>query len=150
VDIQQKIEADIKTAMLSGDKPKAETLRGLKTALQYETVSLGLREVGLNEDQAQKVLAREAKKRADTVDIYEKAGESQRAAAEKAEIALIDAYLPAKASEADIKAAVEDEVAKVPNPTMANMGQIIGAVRGQLGAQADGATIARLVKEALS
>ena len=136
--------------MLSGDKPKAETLRGLKTALQYETVSLGVKEVGLSEEQAQKVLAREAKKRADTADIYEKAGESERAATERSEKALIDDYLPAQSSEAEIKAAVDAEVAKAGSPTMANMGQIISAVRGQLGAQADGATIARLVKEALS
>jgi uncharacterized protein YqeY len=150
VDISQRIEADIKTAMLGGDKPKAETLRGLKTALQYEAVSLGVKDVGLNEEQAQKVLAREAKKRTDTAEIYEKAGEAQRAAAENAEKALIDGYLPAQVSEAEIKDVVSGEIAKIDNPGVANMGQIIAAVRGQLGAQADGGTIARLVKETLS
>jgi uncharacterized protein YqeY len=150
VDIQQQIDADIKSAMLSGDKVKAETLRGIKTALQYEAVSLGVKDRGLDQQQAQKVLAREAKKRADTAEIYNKAGEAERAAKEKAEKALIDAYLPEQASEDDVKAAVEAEIAKLDSPTPADMGKIIGAVRSQLGPSADGALIAKLVKEKLS
>lgn len=149
MEIQQKIEADIKTAMLAGDKTKAEILRGLKTALQYETVGLNAKETGLSEEQAQKVLAREAKKRAETAEIYEKAGEAERAAAEKSEKTIIDAYLPEAASDVDIQAAVDEEISKLNNPTSADMGKIIGAVRAKLGAGADGAIIAGLVKKAL-
>lgn len=149
MDIQQKIEADIKAAMLGGDKTKVEILRGLKTALQYEAVSAGAKDSGLSQEQVQKVLAREAKKRADAIELYEKANEPERAATEKSEKAVIDGYLPEQVSEAEINTVVEEEIAKIDNPTTANMGQIIGAVKAKFGASADGGTIARIVRENL-
>jgi uncharacterized protein len=148
--MHDKIDKDLKQAMLSGDKVKAEVLRGLKNALHYETVSLNARESGLDQEQAQKVLAREAKKRQEAADIYKQAGEASRAEAELTEKKFIEAYLPEQLSEEDIAAAVNQAVARVKDLNPADMGKIIGAVRSQLGAQADGATIARLVKEKLS
>ena len=149
MDIPQQIDADIKSAMLAGEKIKLEVLRGLKTAIQYEAVALGVKDQGLNQEQAQKVLAREAKKRGDTAEIYQKANETERADKELAERALINAYLPEQAREADVAKAVDAEIAKLDNPTPADMGKVIGAVRGQLGPGADGSVIARLVKEKL-
>ena len=148
--IQQQIEGDIKTAMLAGDKTKAETLRGLKSALLNEAIAQGARETGLSDEQVQKVLAKEAKKRSEAAELYKQGGSPERADAELAEKVIIDAYLPAQASEAEVKAAVEQEIAKLENPSVQNMGQIIGAVRAKLGAGADGALIAKLVKEKLA
>ena len=147
--MQQKIEQDIKTAMLAGDKAKAELLRGLKSAILNETISLQAKDSGLTDEQIQKVLAREAKKRAEAAELYKTGGSKERAEAELAEKAIIDSYLPEQASEDDIKKTVSEEVAKLESPTQADMGKIIGAVRGRLGAGADGATIAKLVKEKL-
>lgn len=148
--MQEQIEKDLKTALLSGDKATAETLRGIKSALLNETISLGAKERGLTDEEAQKVLAREAKKRTEAADLYTKAGENTRAETELAEKKVIDQYLPAQASEAEVKAAVEEEIAKAGELTMADMGKLIGAVRAKLGAGADGGLVARLVKEALS
>ncbi|HXY18198.1 MAG TPA: GatB/YqeY domain-containing protein [Candidatus Nitrosopolaris sp.] len=148
--IQQQIDSDIKTAMLAGDKTKTETLRTVKSALLNEAIAAGARESGLSDEQAQKILAKEAKKRQEAADLYKQGGSPERAEAELAEKAVIDGYLPEQASEADIKAAVEAEIGKLDNPGPQNMGQVIGAVRVQLGAGADGAVIARLVKEALA
>lgn len=147
--MQEQIERDLKAALLAGDKQKAETLRGLKSALLNEMISLNARDSGLNDEQVQKILARESKKRAEAADLYNKAGASEREQAELQEKAIIDAYLPAQLSEEEVAAKVKDEVAKLDNPTMADMGPVIGAVRNQLGPQADGALIARLVKSAL-
>lgn len=148
--MQEQIERDIKTAMLAGDKKTAETLKVIKSALLYEAVALGARETGLSEEQCQKVLVREAKKRAEAAQLYKQAGETERTAAELAEKAIIDAYLPAQLSEAEVTAKVQEEVAKLGNPTMADMGKLIGAVRANLGPRADGALIAKLVKEAIA
>jgi uncharacterized protein YqeY len=148
--MREQIDKDIKTAMLAGDKTKAETLRGLKNALQYEAVSLRVKPDELTDEQMQKVLAREAKKRQEAAELYTKGGSPERASAELAERVIIDGYLPEPASEADTEVAVKEEIAKVDNPTPADLGRIIGSVRGRLGPAADGATIARLVKEALS
>lgn len=147
--MQDKLSNDIKVAMLAGDKQRAEVLRGLKNALQYEAVSQNSVDRSLGDEQIQKVLAREAKKRQEAADIYQKAGESERAEAELAEKMIIDQYLPDQLDESAILALVKDEIGKADNPSAQNMGQIIGAVKARAGAAADGAIIARLVKEAL-
>ena len=147
--MQQQIEADLKAAMLAGDKTKAETLRGLKSALLNEAIAQNSREQGLSDEQIQTVLLREAKKRTEAIELYKKAGAADRAAAEEAEKAVIDAYLPEQASEEDITKAVEDEIATSGASSMADMGKVIGAVKAKLGAGADGSVIARIVREKL-
>ena len=145
--MQEQIEKDIKAAMLGGDKTKAETLRGLKAAILNEAISLNARDTGLTDEQIQKVLAKEAKKRAEAAEMYTQGGSAERAAAETAEKAIIDAYLPQQLDESVILSAVTDEIAKLDSPIPADMGRVIGAVKAKLGAGADGATIARLAKE---
>src|SRR5690348_18302617 len=111
--------------MLAGDKVKAETLRGIKSALLNEAIAQNARDAGLDDEQVQKVLAKESKKRAEAADLYKQGGSIERADAELAEKAVIDSYLPAQASETDTQAAVEQEIAKLDSPSMQNMGQII-------------------------
>jgi uncharacterized protein YqeY len=149
MDIAQQIERDLKTALLGGDKPKAETLRGLKSAILNEAIAQNARDSGLNDEQIQKILAKESKKRQEAADLYKQGGSEDRAAAELSEKDIIDAYLPAQIDEAEVAKLVDQEIVKAGQPTMADMGRIIGAVRAQAGPQADGATIARLVKERL-
>jgi uncharacterized protein YqeY len=148
--VQEQIERDLKAAMLSGDKNKVEILKGLKSALQYEAVGLKSEDRTLNDEQIQKVLAREAKKRQETAEIYKNANETERADKELAEKEVIDKYLPEKLSEEEIAQAVSEEIKKTGATTAADMGKVIGAVRSRLGAGADGSTIARLTKEMLS
>jgi uncharacterized protein YqeY len=148
--VQEQVERDIKAAMLSGDKAKAEVLKGLKSAMQYEAVSLNSEDRKLDDKQAQKVLVKEAKKRQDTAEIYKKAGEQERAAKELAEKQIIDTYLPQQLPEEEVAKVVEEEVEKLGASSAADMGRVIGKVRGRLGASADGALIARLVKEKIS
>ena len=147
--IGDKLEADLKAALLAGDKTKTGTLRVLKSALQYEAVALGVQAKGLDDEQAQKVLAREVKKRTEAAELYQKAGESDRAAAELDEKKIIEAYLPPQVDESAITEAVRVEVAKLDSPTPADMGKVIGAVRGKFGAGADGSVIARIAKQQL-
>jgi uncharacterized protein YqeY len=148
--MQDKIDSDLKAAMLSGDKQKAEVLRGLKTALQYEAFNAGSQDRSVSDEVAQKVLAREAKKRQDTAEIYKNAGEAARAEAELSEKKIIDTYLPEQLGEEEVKRVVDEEVSNQGASSPSDMGKVIGAVRARLGASADGATIARLVKEALN
>jgi uncharacterized protein YqeY len=149
VDIAQQIERDLKTALLAGDKTKAETLRGLKSAILNETIAQNARDSGLSNEQIQKIFAGEAKKRQEAADLYKQGGSQERAAAELAEKAIIEAYLPAQIDESEVAKLVDEAVSQAGQPTMADMGRIIGAVRAQVGPQADGALIAKLVKEKL-
>jgi uncharacterized protein len=148
--MQQQIDKDLKEAMLAGDKAKAETLRGVKSALLNEAIATGARDSGLSDEAIQKILARESKKRQEAADLYKQGGADDRAGKELAEKTIIDAYLPPQLSEAETAKLVGEEIAKVPDASPQNMGQIIGAVRVRAGGTADGALIAKLVKERLS
>jgi len=148
--MQDKIDSDLKTAMLAGDKQRTEVLRSLKTALQYEAVNAKSIDRKLDDQTVQKVLARESKKRQETAEIYRNVSEQERADAELAEKKIIDEYLPQQLSEEEIAKVVQEEIAKLDNATPADMGRVIGAVKARLQAQADGATIAKIVKEKLS
>ena len=145
----EQINKDLRAALLGGERTKAETLRGLKNALHYEAISAGTKDSELSDEAVQKVLAREAKKRAEAADIYKSNNQPERAEQELAELAIINNYLPKQLDETQIAKAVGEEMAKLEMPSVADMGKIIGAVRAKLGAGADGATIARLVKQAL-
>lgn len=148
--MQDRLEGDLKNAMLGGDKVRVEVIRGLKNAIQYEAVAQNASDKKLNDEQIQKVLAREAKKRQEAADIYQKAGEAERANAELAEKKIIEEYLPDQLDEAAILSLVKEQIAAAGTPSTADMGKIIGAVKQKAGAGADGATVARLVKENLS
>lgn len=148
--MQDKIDADLKAALLAGDKTKTETLRGLKAALLNEAIAAGARQSGLNDEQIQKVLAREAKKRAEAAEMYKSGGAEDKAAAELAEKVVIDGYLPEQVDESKIAEAVSQNISKLGATSAADMGKVIGAVKAQLGAGADGAVIARLAKEKLN
>jgi uncharacterized protein YqeY len=147
--MQEQVEKDLKAAMLSGDKAKVEVLKGIKSALQYEAVNLKSADRSLSDEQIQKVLAREAKKRQETAELYKNANEKERAAKELSEKEIIDIYLPNQLSEEEVDKAVTEEIQKSGASSQADMGKVIGAVRARLGASADGAVIARLVKEKL-
>jgi uncharacterized protein YqeY len=147
--VQEQIDKDLKQALLSGDKETTETLRNVKSALLNEAINTGTRDSGLSEQQFQKVLAKEAKKRVEAAEMYQKGGSAERADKELAEKAVIEKYLPKQMSEEELIKIIDEEIAKAGSPTIQDMGRIIGAVRGRSGAQADGALIAKLVKEKL-
>lgn len=150
MDIQGKLERDLKTALLSGDKSRVETLKGIKNAIQYKAVDVKTADKGLTEEQILQLLSKEAKKRQEAADLYRQAGEAGRAEAELSEKKIIEEYLPAKLSDEEVLSVIREEISKIPEPAPADMGRIIGLVKARLGAQADGSTIARLVKEVLS
>jgi uncharacterized protein YqeY len=148
--MQEQIDKDLKQALLAGDKAKAETLRGIKSALLNEMISQGTRDSGLSDEHIQKILARESKKRQEAADLYKQGGSEERARQELAEKAIIDAYLPEQLSEEQIAKLVDEQIAATGAASPADMGKVIGAVKAQAGSTADGALIARLAKEKLS
>jgi len=109
--------------------------------------------VELSDDQVVSVLQAEAKKRSEAAEIYAQAGRTDAAAKEKSELAVLERYLPAAMSEAEIAAVVAEEVAAAAaagNTGPKAMGAVVKAVRARVGASADGSVVANLVKSALS
>lgn len=147
--LEQKIEQDLKAALLSGDKQRVSTLRGLKAVLLNVKVATGQRETGLSDEEVLVQLGKQAKQRQESADMYVQGGDQARADAELAEKAILEAYLPAQLSEAEIIKLIDDVIAQTGASGPAAMGQVIGQVKQKAGATADGAVIARLVKEKL-
>jgi len=148
--IKQRIDSDLKTALLSSDKPTVTTLRGLKSVILDAEIAAGKRETGLGEEATTQLLVKEVKKRRESIELYDKAGAKDKADLERAEIKCIEKYLPEAMSEDDLKTLVDKVVSEAGEVSMQQMGQIIGQVKAQAGPAADGATVARLVKERLS
>ena len=148
--LAETINNDLKAALLGGDRFRADVLRGLKAVILNEEVAKNKRDEGLDDASIEQLVAKEVKKRLDSVQQYVAAERPELAETEQAESKILEAYLPEQLSEEDIKVAIDDTIGELGVAGPQAMGQVIGAVKGKLGNAADGGTIARLVKEALN
>lgn len=147
--LKARIDQDLKTALLAGDKVLATTLRGLKSVILYAEVAKGTREQGLGDDEIVALLSKEAKKRQESADLYQQGGNQEKAEAELAERKVIESYLPSQMSDDDLAKLVDDTIDEMGASGPSAMGQVIGAVKQKAGAQADGSRVAQLVKKSL-
>lgn len=148
---KERIKSDISEAMKARDELRLSTLRMVLSAIQNAEVA-GDEAIVLSDDQALAVLRAEAKKRAESAQIYADAGRADAATKERAECAVIEAYLPAAMSDDDVAKIVAEEVAKAAASGATGgkaMGAVVKGVRERVGSGADGAKIAALVKSAL-
>ena len=99
----------------------------------------------LSDEKATKVLQKQAKQRIESAEMFEKGGNDEQAAKERAEHELINTYLPEQMSEADIEAIVDELIAGGAD----NMGAIMGQAMQKCGGKADGSVVSRIVKEKL-
>jgi uncharacterized protein len=144
--IKEQLDADIKTAMLAGEKTLVTTLRGLKSAILNVEVADGIRDSGLPDNRIVELFAKEAKKRQESADLYKQGGSMDRAAAELAEKAVIEKYLPVQLTDDELIAIIDQAIAQAGANGPQMMGQVIGLVKQQTAGTADGGRIAALVK----
>jgi uncharacterized protein len=148
--LKQRIDDDLKAALLGGNRFAAQTLRGLKAAVLNEEVALGRRDEGLGDAEIEKIIAKEVKKRNESIALYEQNGRPELAEDEKKEAEILSPYLPKQLGEEELRQIIAAKVGELGVSGPQAMGQVIGAVKAQVGTTADGATVARLVKEALN
>jgi uncharacterized protein YqeY len=149
--IKQQIEADLKKAMLAGDKSLVSVLRGLKSSILDAEISQGSREAGLNDAAVVTLLQKEAKKRGDAVELYANAGETERSENERYEQEVIKRYLPEMLGDAEIEVIVSAVIEEMGgNVQKQQMGKVIAAVKEKTEGRAEGAVIARVVQKQLS
>ena len=148
--LKTQLDNDLKAALLGGDRFRADVLRGLKAVVLNEEVAQNKRDEGLDDATIEQLIAKEVKKRLDSVQQYTDAARPELAEAEQAEAKVLEAYLPEQLSEEEIKNIVTETIAALGVSGPQAMGQVIGAVKGKLGTSADGGTIARIVKETLA
>lgn len=138
----EQIQADIKTAMKAGDKPRVGALRLIADALQKDQKSGGEDDVP--------VLRRERKRRLEAAEAYRSAGDSERAEAEESEADLISGYLPAELSDEDLTAIVDEAIASTGAAGPQDTGKVMGAAMGKTGGRADGKRVSALVRDRLA
>lgn len=147
--LHARINSDLKTALLEGDRLKADTLRGLKAVILNEEVALGKREVGLEDPAVEQLIVKEVKKRNESAKIYQEAGREELADSELKEAEILSVYLPKQLTEDEIRAVVIRAIKELGASGNSAMGQVIGTVKKELGNSADGAIVAKIVKEEL-
>ena len=147
--LKQRVQDDIKTALLSGDRFRSGVLSNLKASILNEEVAKNKRDEGLSDLEIEQILSREVKKRSESAGIYVKAGRQELADAEIKERDVLIEYLPKQLSEDEIKVVVKQTIATMSGSGDINMGAVIGAVKQQLGTSVDGAVVAKVVKESL-
>lgn len=147
--LEQKLEEDLKAAMLTGDSDRVKTLRMLKSALLNKKIADGTRDEQMSDKHIIDVFAKEAKKRQESANLYTENAQPERATTELAEKALIDAYLPKPMSTEELTALIDETIKTSGANSARDMGMVIGQVKAQAGAAADGAVVAQIVKERL-
>lgn len=148
--LKERINDEMKAALLGGNRFVGEVLRNLKAAILNEEVAKNQRDTGLADSEIEQLIAREVKKRRESISIYEANDRQDLADNEKAELAVLVQYLPEQLSEEELKSIIEDKIAELGISGPQAMGQVIGAVKKDVGNTADGSLLAKLVKEALA
>lgn len=148
--LKERINDEMKAALLSGNRFFGETLRNLKAAILNEEVAAGKRDEGLSDEEVEKVIAREVKKRTESAKIYRDNDRPELAEPEEREMEVLRQFLPEQLGEDELRAMIKAKITELGVSGPQAMGQVIGAVKQQAGNAADGALIARLVKETLT
>lgn len=144
--LEEKINADIKAAMLAKESAKLEALRAVKSAILLLKTSAE----GYNDDTELKALQKMVKQRKETADVYTSQNRADLAETELAQAAVIEAYLPKQLTEEEVKTELVKIIATVGASSVADLGKVMGIATKQLAGKADGKMISSLVKTLLS
>lgn len=143
------ISADIKSAMLAREKVRLETLRGIKKEFLEAKTAKGS-DGNLSDDQAMKILAKMAKQRRETAEIYAGQNRPELAENELAEAAVIEEYLPKALTAEELEAALLEIIARTGATSAKEMGKVMGVASKELAGRADGKVISAKVRELLA
>jgi uncharacterized protein YqeY len=146
--VQEKIQMQMTEAMRNKDQLRLSVLRMMKTAIKNREIE---KMKPLDDGEALSVLNTLVKQRKDSVDQFRKGGREELAQKEEAEIKIIEEYLPAAASDDDIRKAIEEAMQETGASTIKDMGKVMKAALARLaGRNADGSRVSQMVKDKLS
>ncbi len=133
-----RIDEDLHEAIKKREEVKIRTLRMVKSDISYEKAK-GAEE--LSEEKVIEIVSRAGRKRKEAMEEFRKAGREDLAGQEAQELAIIETYLPAQLSEAEIAAAIEKKIGELGEITKKDFGKVMGAVMKELKGQADGGIV---------
>jgi uncharacterized protein len=149
--LKEKIDLDLKNSMKSGDKTRLNAIRSIRATLLEKEVSIRVAgKAVLTDEQEIEVLVSLAKKRRDAIEQFTAGNRPDLAETELAELTVIEEYLPEPVSDDDLRAIVEDIVAKTGATSMKDIGKVMGQAMKALKGKADGTKVQEIVKSLLS
>ncbi|MCR9154255.1 MAG: GatB/YqeY domain-containing protein [Bacteroidetes bacterium] len=147
--LSQQIATDLKEAMKSKDKVRLESLRSIKSAILLAQTEKGAG-ASLNEEEELKILTKLQKQRKDSLAIYEEQNREDLAAEERAQLAVIETFLPQALSETELEDYLKKVIAETGAESAKDMGKVMGRASKDLAGRADGKTISAKVRALLS
>lgn len=145
--LKQRLTDDMKAAMKAGEKERLGTIRLMNAAIKQKEVD---ERIEVDDTQVLAILEKMMKQRKDSVSQFEAANREDLAVIERAEMAIIELYLPAKLGEAEVLAVIDAVIAEVGASSPADMGKVMGAVKPKLAGQADMGEVSNLIKQRLA
>jgi uncharacterized protein YqeY len=145
--LKSQIQTDMKTAMKAGDKPRLGVIRLILAAVKQREVD---ERIELDDSQVLAVLDKMVKQRRDSITQFSGAGRQDLADQEQFELEVIQGYLPAALSEAELSALLESALAETGAAAMSDMGKVMAVLRPQVQGRADMGAVSTLVKRRLA
>jgi uncharacterized protein YqeY len=147
--LQEQITEGWKNAMRAGDGLRKETLSGLRAAIKNAEIDNRGGVGSMDDEGVLKVIEREAKKRKDAIEEYEKAGRADRAQAERDELAILQEFLPEQLSDEDLEGLTREAIAECGATSMKEMGNVMKVLVPKIAGRADGKAASAAVKKLL-
>ncbi len=145
--LKERILQDVKDAMRAKDKPRLATIRLITAAIKQREVD---ERIELDDTQVLVVLDKMCKQRRESISQFEQAGRDDLATQEKAELALIQEYLPEQLGEAEINGLIDAAMEQTGAASMKDMGKVMGQLKPKLQGRADMGAVSALIKARLS
>ena len=144
--LKERITEDMKSAMRASEKERLGTIRMLQAAIKQREVD---ERITLDDAQVVAVIEKMVKQRKESIAQFEQGGRADLAAKERSEIDLLQAYLPAQLSEAEVDALVRQAIATTGATSIKDMGKVMGVVKAQAAGRADMGAVSARIKAAL-
>ena len=145
--LKERLSTEMRQAMKSGQKVRLSALRLLSSSVKYREVELRHE---LTDEEFVEVATKEAKRRTEAIEAYDKAGRPDRAALEREELEVLKAYVPEGLSDDAIDALIDDAIASTGATTPGEMGKVMGVVMGAAKGRVDGRTVQERVRARLA
>ena len=150
MNLSERVDSELKTAMREKNAIKLGVLRMLKAALTNAIIEKGGADSKLTDAEAAQVIRKQVKQRQDSIESFEKGGRSELAAKEKEELSILQSYLPQAMSADEISKVVRETIAEVGASSKAQMGAVMKALQAKVAGRADGKTLSAEVQKQLS
>jgi uncharacterized protein YqeY len=150
VNLSERVDSDLKTAMREKNATKLGVLRMLKAAMTNAAIEKSGAQGQLSDSDASQVIRKQVKQRQDSIESFEKGGRAELVAKEKEELSILQSYLPQAMSAGEISKVVRETIAEVGANSKAQMGAVMKALQAKVAGRADGKTLSAEVQKQLS